>query len=317
MDPWNDDVQMEQPVNNQEAAGTAPNEMEAELAMLRQANQQLATQVQNLSLSAQANAQARAQAEAAVAQLQTATAQARVERPKPKRPEVFKGNRNEDPGRHLKAFEAYVKRLGLLSTADKWTEFFLTLDGSAYQWSQAFERDFRPLTDASLLWSKVEEEFKNRFEFRNKSETARDKLAKIKQVSGVQAYIKAFEGLSNQISDMDENERRHRFIAGLKPAVNSWVRKFRPTTYFQATELAADFDASQQHEPSRRFFPPSRGAPAHDTQSDPMDVDAVNTFPKLTSEERERLRAANGCFRCRKLGHQSWNCPLNKGKGRN
>jgi hypothetical protein len=31
--------------------------------------------------------------------------------------------------------------------------------------------------------------------------------------------------------------------------------------------------------------------------------------PALTPEERERLRARGGCFRCRKLGHMAAQCP--------
>ena len=40
----------------------------------------------------------------------------------------------------------------------------------------------------------------------------------------------------------------------------------------------------------------------------PMELDAIS---KLTPQERERLRKAGHCFRCRKPGHLARDCSLN------
>ena len=52
---------------------------------------------------------------------------------------------------------------------------------------------------------------------------------------------------------------------------------------------------------------------------DAMDVDLGQTgagttraYPKLSPEERKKLRDNGGCFRCRQIGHFSTNCPLGK-----
>lgn len=52
---------------------------------------------------------------------------------------------------------------------------------------------------------------------------------------------------------------------------------------------------------------------------DAMDVDlgqtatgATRAYPKLSPEERKRLRENGGCFRCRQIGHFSTNCPLGR-----
>ena len=39
----------------------------------------------------------------------------------------------------------------------------------------------------------------------------------------------------------------------------------------------------------------------------PMELDAIS---KLTPNERERLRKAGGCFRCRQLGHMARDCTM-------
>jgi hypothetical protein len=57
-----------------------------------------------------------------------------------------------------------------------------------------------------------------------------------------------------------------------------------------------------------RYTPPSRDPNA-------MDVDVVR-LGKLSNEEREDLRKKNACFRCRKQGHMSRNCPLNQAPAR-
>src|SRR6201985_1989072 len=53
---------------------------------------------------------------------------------------------------------------------------------------------------------------------------------------------------------------------------------------------------------------------------DAMDVDVAETqaeangmFKKLLNEERKQLQAKGRCFRCKKQGHMSRDCPL-KGK---
>ena len=48
---------------------------------------------------------------------------------------------------------------------------------------------------------------------------------------------------------------------------------------------------------------------------DAMDVDSGNItqFTRLTDAERETLKARGACFRCRKQGHMSRQCPLKQG----
>jgi hypothetical protein len=46
-----------------------------------------------------------------------------------------------------------------------------------------------------------------------------------------------------------------------------------------------------------------------------MEVDSGNItqFTRLTDAEREALKARGACFRCRKQGHMSCQCPLKQG----
>ena len=47
-----------------------------------------------------------------------------------------------------------------------------------------------------------------------------------------------------------------------------------------------------------------------------MDVDSGNItqFTRLTDDKRETLKAKGACFRCRKQGHMSRQCPLKQGR---
>ena len=71
----------------------------------------------------------------------------------------------------------------------------------------------------------------------------------------------------------------------------------------------------QQPTATPQLVPKAKKAPRPPKQDTPAPLQAAAVQPaspalnKLTQQEREHLRANNGCFRCRQLGHMASACP--------
>ena len=59
----------------------------------------------------------------------------------------------------------------------------------------------------------------------------------------------------------------------------------------------------------KKAFQKQKGDDAMDTTPGQVKACATNTHPPLNDEERERLQKEGRCFRCKKQGHLSRNCP--------
>lgn len=174
---------------------------------------------------------------------------------------------------------------------------------------------------------------------------ARDELAALVQHGSVKAYTTAFKRCLANIPDMVDPERSDRYYRGLKRDIRIQVALARVTAFDAMVEIAERTDEImyQGRRPFQRpplsvgrdrgFAPRSSGGGAV-----PMELGAVNfrpngarfqprpqqrprrtfaqvaaaprRFPRLTPEERDRLRDNNGCFYCRGTGHFISECPL-------
>jgi hypothetical protein len=168
---------------------------------------------------------------------------------------------------------------------------------------------------------------------------ARDEMATLSQHGSVKAYTTAFKRCLTNIPDMVDPERMDKYYRGLKRDIRIQVALSRVTTFDAMVEVAERTDVIMFQ--GRRSFPrppPGRFAPRSAGGAVPMDLGAVNfrpngarfqpkppqqqrrtyaqvavaprRFPRLTPEERERLRENNGCFYCRGTGHFMSECPL-------
>ena len=68
----------------------------------------------------------------------------------------------------------------------------------------------------------------------------------------------------------------------------------------------------------KQFLQDHKGSRKAPKDPDAMDIDAISTkpggrFKQLTNEEKKKLMAEGRCFRCKKQGHMSRNCPDKKG----
>ena len=147
-------------------------------------------------------------------------------------------------------------------------------------------------------WEAFENQIKAHFQPINTAVDARTRLDQIRQRTSVLVYNTEFREIMLQLPNMDEADRIHAYLKGLKPAVANQVAMQQPTELLVAQSLANTADTIQfQHLPRRSVFnhrPVER--PTHRAEyrgPAPMDLDAIG---KLTNEERERLRKNGGCF---------------------
>lgn len=134
-------------------------------------------------------------------------------------------------------------------------------------------------------------------------EAARDKLATLVQRRGVQDYATQYQNLMLELPRMDEKDRIHNFIAGLKPDVRVHVKLRQPASLNEALALAAQADnviwsekrSKGPHNPPRQFQPPK--------------PEQANTTGEATPMELGQLqRSTVTCFYYGKVGHVKRDC---------
>ena len=173
---------------------------------------------------------------------------------------------------------------------------------------------------------------------------ARSRLLELKQRTSVDVYAQAFAEIVPYIADASKGELAYAFYRGLKPEV---VKHLTSRTNLETDpwtvirDQATDLDevmhsqgrqarslSPEPHVPSpdartpspeprtpAPYTPATAAAPVGDggdTGGDAMDwsVNAVtSTKQPLTDSERTYLIEHGGCFKCRKLGHKSFQCP--------
>jgi hypothetical protein len=172
--------------------------------------------------------------------------------------------------------------------------------------------------------------------------SARMSLDRLRQNTSVLNYNHQFTTLL-ALTDMATADRIHRYTQGLKPDVQREVIRSQPETLADAMNTALLNDSllfSSHHSWARAPFQPTNNAPRTSAStgggSAPMQLGHMGAacpdgdvqgpsegqlnaalqppLHKLADAERARLQREGGCFRCRKGGHISRDCPLNKGR---
>ena len=75
----------------------------------------------------------------------------------------------------------------------------------------------------------------------------RQELAKWTQKSDVTGYVTGFLQRYTECVDVDEPEALYRFLEGLQPEIQHWVRRSKPTTLEEATQAAEEIGSTYSH----------------------------------------------------------------------
>jgi hypothetical protein len=271
-------------------------------------------------------AQTEQQLQALVAQAQQAQqAQAQPLALKPRAPDTFSGEGNTRFRVHdfTQTCTTFFMAATVTDDAQRVRYASTLLRGAAQRWLTELQRTGTVPT----TWAAFTAALERHFLPGGTAVAVRSQLDRTRQKTSVGDYADRLNGLFTQAPQMSEDERMAWFLRGLKPHTRIQTEFTRPVTLVDAIEQATRIDDilySHSSRTSHNQRPTNRSAP------EPMQLGAVGradtratpshningTQPrlaKLTGEDREHLRSIGACFRCRKTGHVSANCPLRLG----
>lgn len=278
-------------------------------------------------IQAYINAQVSARVDAAIAEI---TANMNSGGAKPSKPETYDGRR--DPEIWLYGVELYYAASSIVSEYTKIAFADALLRGDALIW--------RRTTDSPATWEEWKALLISAFQPVNPTETARDLLARLRQTTSVSVFAAIFRATILRIPHITDDEKKDRFIRGLKPKIMHDVKMRAPDSFDEAVRLAVRLDSLDIWRPSN---PRDHGRTGNSNPSrpEPMDLDvhavtstpaalhpyvnaiiksrpgtptAFNSRPPrkpLTDREREDFRKKGICFKCRRSGHMARECPEN------
>ena len=181
------------------------------------------------------------------------------------------------------------------------------LDGNAHEWWIAYSQTGEG--QKIEVWEHLKQALIDRFQSLNKEKTARDKLAKWKQVKDVLQFNHDFQRIVLDIPDISIPEQIDRYTRGLKPYI--W-KEMCTKDYDNLTDAMRDAERIEAAHRRLKNHVSAKRQPVGDSGRAPMEIGNVE-LKKLTPAEREKCMKEGRCLRCREKGHLAKNCP--KGRG--
>jgi hypothetical protein len=143
---------------------------------------------------------------------------------------------------HVHRFRAFIdaEQPEKHSEADWLAKIVLHLDGTAAEYYEYMRLAHGPSPFATV--EDLLQQLIRIFNPEGSEVNPRDQLDRCHQRGPVQGYIKEVMGIIVRIPDMGPADAKHRFISGLKPALQKAVIMYHPASLEEAIKLAADAD---------------------------------------------------------------------------
>lgn len=219
---------------------------------------------------------------------------------KPSKPTPYDGR--SDPELWLFSLRLYYAAADITSDVPKIAFADALLRGDALIWR-------RSLDYVVETWDEWKALLVTAFQPINPVEGARDRLASLRQTGSVRAYASVFRNVALQIPKITDDEKKDRFVRGLKPKIYHEIKIKDPRDFEEAVRLAVKLDSYDtswrpKAEPSRTSY---RGVSS--SYPEPMDVDinAISPEPfdpraaaairSIGSNPRAAIRSANALSR--------------------
>jgi hypothetical protein len=191
---------------------------------------------------------------------------------KPSKPSTYDGH--SDPELWLYGVDLYFAAASI------------TVDFFKISFADALLRDdaliWRRTIDAPTMWDEWKALIISAFQPINPTETARDRLARLRQTASVRAYASIFRTVTLLIPTITDDEKKDRFIRGLKPKILNDIKVKAPATFDEAVKLAVRLDSLDTWRPSgasNNFNSNGRHHFTKTTHSVPMELDAIASVP--------------------------------------
>ena len=210
---------------------------------------------------------------------------------KPKKPEPFKGKRNERVDMWLNKMEQCF--IGTALAEERQVAVATSyLEGAANTWWCAHIIETTPdnLREQRIVkWSDFKEALTAQFRTIHPEKLARDKLWSLKQTTSVTNYVYDFNTLCLDIGDIAESEKLDKFVRGLKASVAEKLEIEDPQTLTDAMAIAQRIDQIQ-------FRAREKSQPrSHQQQRRTNTTDVVTTASTTTTTTTRSSSGSDVC----------------------
>lgn len=198
-------------------------------------------------------------------------------------------------------------RSNKISQGSRQVDFVSTLlEGNALLWLIACQDSTPPFQD----WKSLRNALAETFGPMQSEEDNRLAMFALSQVGSLEDYIQDFIRLSLNVTGLDEHSRALLFVRGLQTNLRVEAMREHPRTLSEA--LSAARAAVRQSSFSKSLPKSPEEAPRLRSRKQQNGASADQTSQhrrRLNIEQRRKLMLEGKCFKCRRSGHLSKDCP--------